>query len=785
MTPWMTFVLLFGGLLLLALAGALLGGLRKRMVAGRAAARARDREAAETAALNQSILRMGMVAILVVDQDGAVIFSNPEARRLFAVEEDEIKARPLERWITNMSVARLKAIAGRGGDKTAGKYFSAKSSNGAALVLDIRADYWLSPDDQERFTVMLRDATVLSEIATAQERWDRALKSAGIGIFDVDLRHGRSVVTETWKTMFGFDPKGEIDSQAEWESRIHPEDKPRVFAADQACVDGKAERTDNEYRFLRADGKWIWTRSNAVVTEWSSDGKALRMIGVQSDITALKEAEEALRSSETRFRNAIENAPMPMVITDEHGHCLNANRAFKDFIGYGLEDVRGESFLAIVHPDDGGQKEGGLDLVQLDRLRDGEVRAYEVEMRFVHKNGSDRWGYLTVSIDRDANGAPLYFIIQIKDITEQKGVDQIKSDFVATVSHELRTPLTSIHGALRLLQDTTQGKLPQGTDRLLSIAQTNSKRLISLVNDILDLEKISSSDSVFKLAPRDICKLTRGTVEANMPLATDSGVTLNVVHDAESCFANVDETRFSQVLTNLISNAVKFSPEGGVVEIALETDAETLRIVVTDQGPGIPEDFEDKIFQRFSQADSSSTRKKGGTGLGLFISKLMVEKMGGQIGFISGRGEGACFWITFPLEKPVISSAAGDEPAPVEPQRSCPPAILHVEDDADFSEVLTASFKERAKIFTATHLSEARVMIGKRPFDLIIIDWDLPDGNGRALIPEIAQVNGDTPVIGLSSSEPEWEDEHVLHHLVKTRTSVEDIVQIALSTIHP
>jgi signal transduction histidine kinase len=226
------------------------------------------------------------------------------------------------------------------------------------------------------------------------------------------------------------------------------------------------------------------------------------------------------------------------------------------------------------------------------------------------------------------------------------------------VSHELRTPLTSIHGSLGLVIRGIAGALTPETRQLLDVAYRNSQRLVRLVSDILDLQKIESGTMAFEMKPLELTGFLQHAVEANQAYAAQFGVRFVLERPTESLLVLADGDRLMQVLTNLLSNAAKFSPRGEAVVITASPAGGVARVSVVDRGPGIPAEFHDRIFNRFAQADSSTTRDKGGTGLGLSISKAIVERLGGSIGFESRRGQGTTFYFDLP-EHRVASGPAG------------------------------------------------------------------------------------------------------------------------------
>jgi signal transduction histidine kinase len=233
-------------------------------------------------------------------------------------------------------------------------------------------------------------------------------------------------------------------------------------------------------------------------------------------------------------------------------------------------------------------------------------------------------------------------------LEEQRRLERLKDEFISIVSHELRTPLTAIHGSLGLVSEGRAGVLPPKAGQLVDIAYRNSQRLVRLATDLLDLQKIESGSLTFDVRSHPVAGLLEAAVEANQPYGSRFEVALVLGEVPKDVQVLVDADRVMQVLTNLLSNAAKFSPPHERVVLGAERRGTEVRVSVADHGPGIPRDFRDRIFQRFAQADSSTTRPREGTGLGLSISKAIVEHLGGRIGFESQEGAGTTFFIDLP-----------------------------------------------------------------------------------------------------------------------------------------
>lgn len=353
--------------------------------------------------------------------------------------------------------------------------------------------------------------------------------------------------------------------------------------------------------------------------------------------------EKALGNSEARLRSLFTLSPFGIVLSDYNsGEILELNDRLVALSGYTKEELilRDQSELT---PNDYEAQE----LAQRNRLtRTGRYGPYEKE--FIRKDGNRVPVILNGVLIQEPNGRKLVWSI-VEDISDRKRIDKMKNEFISTVSHELRTPLTAITGALGLLANHLKDTLPEPMQNILRIARSNSQRLSQLINDLLDIEKITSGNMDFDLRPHAILPLVAQAIDINRPYAFEYDVELFLSEESVDAQVIIDPSRLQQIMANLLSNAIKFSPKGARVTLTvLHRPNDIVRINVSDLGPGIPAAFRNRIFQKFSQADSSDTRAKGGTGLGLAITKELVEKMGGTVNFDSTEGIGSNFWIEFP-----------------------------------------------------------------------------------------------------------------------------------------
>jgi DNA-binding response OmpR family regulator len=327
----------------------------------------------------------------------------------------------------------------------------------------------------------------------------------------------------------------------------------------------------------------------------------------------------------------------------------------------------------------------------------------------------------------------------IVDTSERKRIDRLKDEFVSTVSHELRTPLTSISGSLGLLVGQCSGQLPQMAERLLTIAHTNSQRLVRLINDILDIEKLESGHVVFNLSQVDIRQLVEQAIEDNRGFAEGYGVHIRFDTESADCEVNADPDRLVQVITNLLSNAVKFSPADGEVLVAVEKTGNVIRISVRDHGSGVPADFKDHIFTKFAQADGTS------------IVKQIVERLGGKVGFEDVAGGGTVFCV----ELPAWDGAAGRE-IDLEAEAGAL-RILLCEDDRDTATAVREGLRQAGFAVDFAYTMTAAIQrAAATSYAALLVDLQLPDGDGVSLILRLrAQVEyRNTPII-VTAGDPE------------------------------
>jgi PAS domain S-box-containing protein len=451
-------------------------------------------------------------------------------------------------------------------------------------------------------------------------------------------------------------------------------------------------------------------------------------------------AAEALRMSEASTRALIDNMLTGVITTDDLGRIETINVAAQKIFGYSPEEIVGQTLAALLPPSQARNSQAFLREARAKAL--GQVTEWEAR-----RKSGEIFPMELALFDFQTPDGRRHSAGSVRDVSERQEVDRLKQEFVSTVSHELRTPLTSIRGSLGLIVGGAAGEIPAQSRALLDIAYKNTERLGRLVNDILDLEKIESGRMEFRLEFLEIGELLQAVLESNRAFAEQYGIRLELRREAPEAGVWADRDRLVQVFTNLISNAAKFSPKGAAVVMTLSRNRGKVRVSVADRGPGIPDEFRSRIFQRFQQADSSDTRQKGGTGLGLTITKSIVERLSGEILFDSHAGQGTTFHVDLPEHR------APEPQSAVVTRADNKPRILVCEDDYDQANLLSLMLQNAGcQTEIARNAMEAKSFLAQRPFDAMTLDIVLPGQDGVSLIHELRahERTRDLPIIVVS-----------------------------------
>jgi PAS domain S-box-containing protein len=541
-----------------------------------------------------------------------------------------------------------------------------------------------------------------------------------------------------------------------------PESLARDFPAHELRVAAAEGRFEDEGWRVRKDGSRFW--ANVLITAILDDRKQLLGFAkVTRDLTHRREHEESMRQSEERFRLLVEGvSDYAIFMLSADGSVATWNSGAARIKGYSSEEIIGQHFSKF-YPEDA--VESGWP--------EHELRVAAAEGRFVdegwrlRKDGSRFWAHVTITALRDDDQRLRGFAKLTRDLTERKRTEalevsgaeraelleaersarmlaqrsaRMKDEFLATLSHELRTPLNAILGWAQLLR--ARAPAPEELQRGMEIIDRNARAQVRLIDDLLDLSRIMSGRFRLDVRQISLAEIVKGALDSIEPAAQNKGVRLESIVDPKSVIVSGDAGRLQQVFWNLLSNAIKFTPKGGKVQVLLQRVNSHIEFSVSDTGIGIPATFLPHVFERFSQKDGSTHRKYGGLGLGLAISKQLVDLHGGAIQAKSlGEGEGATFVVTLPLVLLGDDKAAPHRVHPTAEDTSEPDAVpvprldglraLVVEDEADALELIKRVLEDQgAFVSTARSGEEALRWLATAEPDILISDIGMPGMDG-------------------------------------------------------
>ncbi|HEX4950195.1 MAG TPA: PAS domain S-box protein [Blastocatellia bacterium] len=476
-----------------------------------------------------------------------------------------------------------------------------------------------------------------------------------------------------------------------------------------------------------------------------------------------KQTEERLRESEERFRNMADNAPVMVWVTEANGSCSFLSQSWYEFTGQTPATGLGFGWLDATHPED--KQRASEEFFAANK----KYAPFRVEYRLRRRDGLYAWALDSARPRFSGTGKFLGYIGSVIDISERKQMElereqllmreqqaralaedanRAKDEWLAMVSHELRTPLNAILGHARLLDQQRAGRPPELVE-FAHLVRRNGERQNEIINDLLDTARMMTGKLHLELAPLNLALVVQDALVAVQPSARARNLTLRSTLEAGAGVMTGDATRLHQVVLNLLTNAIKFTPINGTVEISLRREQQDIILAVKDSGQGIPPDFLPHIFERFSQADTSRSRRHGGLGLGLALVKQIVELHGGTITATSeGAGQGATFTVTLPLCAPQtvvpqtqLAAETSTEESGVQLLESpclTGARVLVVDDQEDARTLVDRALSEwGAAVQTATSGQEALDLLDEQSFDVLVCDIAMPDEDGYEVMRRI------------------------------------------------
>lgn len=624
------------------------------------------------------------------------------------------------------------------------------------------------------------------DLALTRERLDAALAAGDVATWLWDLKSDLIYADQNLLRMFGLSNDATNGMTSEkFYSAIHSDDRDEVGRCLRQSLENASPSFRTECRVTGTDGVTRWVLARGTV-ERDESGQPVRLPGVVLDVTERKRAEQAVRASESRFRQLADSMPQIIWVARRDGHHEYFNQRWYEFTGVPEGSADGDGWSGLFHPDD--------QAAAWERWRQclttGEP--YEIEYRLRHRSGEYRWMLGRALSIRDEQGNIERWFGTCTDIesmkrlvseretlldrertarTQAEHAGQLKDEFLATLSHELRTPLNAILGWARILASPNGDKGPEAISRGLAVINRNARAQSQLIEDLLDMSRIISGKVRLDVQRVELAEVIEAALETVKPAAEARGVRLRKVLDPLAGPVSGDPNRLQQIVWNLLSNAIKFTERGGSVEVLLERVNSHLEITVSDSGDGIDPAFLPHVFDRFRQADGSTTRRHGGLGLGLSIVKHLVELHGGAIKAKSpGVGKGATFIVELPVA-PIRTEVAGANApggsvrrhptARLEDQHDCFPRldgvrVLVVDDDPDARELMRHVLGDcGAEVLVASDADSALTTLREERPAVLVSDIGMPGSDGYDLIRSVralpAEQGGRTPALALTA----------------------------------
>lgn len=617
----------------------------------------------------------------------------------------------------------------------------------------------LNPDGTLRgyrgsYTDITERRQMEAELTSERTRLAGIIEATHVGTWEWNVRTGATVFNERWAEIIGYTLEEISPATIEtWMKYTHPDDLKRCNEMLEKHFRGELLYYDVEVRMRHKNGEWVWVHDRGKVVSRTREGKPLLMLGTHQDITERKRIENELLTANERYELAVSGVNDGIWDWDITTNELYLSPRWKQMLGYEDHELENHhnTFIRLVYEEDIGKVN---ELLQ--RYFKGEINEYAFQFRMKHKDGSLRWILTKGSAIRDEKNSPIRMAGSHSDITLQKMAEEAikvaknqaeaatkaKSVFLANMSHEIRTPLNGVIGFTDLLRNT---QLTNEQRLYAENASVSAHSLLNIISDILDFSKIEAGMLTLEYIMTDMFQLFEQSMDIVKFNAEKKKLEILLDLDVNMPrFAMVDPVRLNQVLVNLLGNAVKFTSQGEVeLKVRYKPQVNNrgvFSISVRDTGIGISKEQQQKLFKAFTQADPSTTRKFGGTGLGLTISDMIVSQMGSKIQIESVEGKGATFFFELSLD-----TAKGEirSHEVISRIKRC----LVIDDNANNRLILEHMLRswDIECESCADGLSALDILNKSKPFDIIICDYNMPQIDGLETIRRIREKLEPTP----------------------------------------
>ncbi|HET7274455.1 MAG TPA: PAS domain S-box protein [Longimicrobiaceae bacterium] len=603
------------------------------------------------------------------------------------------------------------------------------------------------------------------ELRRSEEHFRSLIENGSDLIIIVDLAGISRYMSPSAASVIGWSPEDRLGRPST--ELIHPDDLPAVASIRDEALARPGTPMPLEFRYRNSSGAWVVLEG--IIKTLAPDSAAEGLVVNVRDITARKRAELALRKSEEHFRSTVENISDLITIIEPDGTVRFESAAVERLFGYTPEELIGTHALSLTHPDD---REATQEILTSVMQNPGTTRS--AEFRFKHKDGS--WRFVeSVGATLCATSADEGVVVSSRDITERKQVQEelrhakeeaeranaAKSEFLSRMSHELRTPMNSILGFAQLLE---KKDLPADQRKGVGHILKAGRHLLTLINEVLDIARIEANRQHLSLEPVRLATVLHEALSLIRPIAAERGLQLDdKVEFDEDYFVRADRQRLTQVLLNLLSNAVKYNRTGGTVTLSCRqtTDEQSgdrrLCISVHDTGFGVPQQKIDDLFVPFARLGAEQSEVEG-TGLGLALSKRLVEAMGGRLYVESTSGEGSTFSVELPrVDSPLEQFAGAGRPDSAQPKQAAtrPATLLYIEDNLANLSLIESILSGRPEIqvLSALQGSMGLELAWQHLPDVILLDLHLPDLPGDAVLRRLRadERTRQTPVVVISA----------------------------------